>query len=90
MHVLCYIGRSQWSRGLRCRSAVAGIAGLNPAQGMDVCLLCLYVVLSCVGTGLCDGLIICQEESYRVSCMYVCDNRNLKRGPMFQMGTMEK
>jgi hypothetical protein len=26
---------------------------------MDVCLLCLYeyVVLSCVGRGLCDGLI---------------------------------
>jgi hypothetical protein len=24
---------------------------------MDVCLLCLYVVLSYVGRGLCDGLI---------------------------------
>jgi hypothetical protein len=26
---------------------VAGIAGSNPAESMDVCLLCLYVVLSC-------------------------------------------
>jgi hypothetical protein len=28
---------------------------------------CLYVVLSCVGRGLCDGLITRPEESYRVS-----------------------
>jgi hypothetical protein len=34
---------------------------------MDVCLSCLYVVLSCVGRGLCDGLITRPEESYRVS-----------------------
>jgi hypothetical protein len=49
---------------------VAGIAGLNPAEGMDICLLCLNAVLSCVGRGLCDGLITRPEESYRVS---VCD-----------------
>jgi hypothetical protein len=34
---------------------------------MDICLLRLYVVLSCVGRGLCDGLITRPEESYRVS-----------------------
>jgi hypothetical protein len=45
---------------------------------MDVCLLCLYVVLSCVGRGLCDGLITRPEESYRVSnCVSL---RNLKWG----------
>jgi hypothetical protein len=33
---------------------------------MDVCLLCLCVVLSCVGRGLCDGLITRPEESYHV------------------------
>jgi hypothetical protein len=52
--------------GLRRRSAAAwfaGIAGSNPAEGMDVCLLCLYVVLSCVGRGLCDGLITRLEKS---------------------------
>jgi hypothetical protein len=46
---------------------VAGIAGSNPAEGMDVCLLCLYVVLSCVGRDLCDRLIARPEESYRAS-----------------------
>jgi hypothetical protein len=60
-----YLCRSRWPRG----SLLAGIAGSNPAEGMDVCLLCLYsyVVLSCVGRGLCDGLIIRPEESCRVS-----------------------
>jgi hypothetical protein len=37
---------------------------------MFVCLLCLYVVLSCVGRGLCDGLITRPEESYR-ECLCV-------------------
>jgi hypothetical protein len=42
---------------------------------MDVCLLCLYVVLSCVGIGLCDGLITRPEESYHVfNCVWL---RNL-------------
>jgi hypothetical protein len=49
---------------------------------MDVCLSCLYVVLSCVGRGLCDGLITRPEESYRVSlyvCVCVCDQETPKR-----------
>jgi hypothetical protein len=56
---------------------------------MDVCVLCLYVVLFCVGKGLCDGLITRPEESYHVSkCM--CDHRNPERGPIFQLGTYRK
>jgi hypothetical protein len=35
-------------------------------------------VLSCVGRGLCDGLITRPEESYRVS-VCVCDQETLKR-----------
>jgi hypothetical protein len=50
-----------------CGRLVAGVAGSNPDRSMDVCLLYLYVVLSCVGKGLCDGLITRPEESYRVS-----------------------
>jgi hypothetical protein len=50
-----------------CGHLVAGIAGSNAARGMDVCPLCLYVVLSCEGRGLCDVLITRAEESYRVS-----------------------
>jgi hypothetical protein len=45
---------------------------------MDVCILCLYVVLSCEGRGLCDGLITRPEESYRVSNSVWL--RNLKGG----------
>jgi hypothetical protein len=47
---------------------------------MDVCLLCLYVVLSCVGRGLCDGLITRPEEFYRVSCICVI-TETPKNGP---------
>jgi hypothetical protein len=45
--------------------------------------LCFYVVLFCVGRGLCDGLITRPEESYRVS-LYVCDQETPKmkaKGP---------
>jgi hypothetical protein len=52
-------------------------------------MLCLYVVLSCLGGGLCDGLITRPEESYRVyNCM--CDHSNPERGPMFQAGSDRK
>jgi hypothetical protein len=115
------------------RSKVAGIAGSNPAEGMDVCLLCselssgiyclmmeavhtsetsvdnhltrhknpednsehhtrrrenlkshicllcLCVVLSCVGRGLCDGLITRPEGSYRVSYC-VCEITETPKG----------
>jgi hypothetical protein len=45
---------------------------------MDDCLLCLYVILSYVGRGLCEGLVTRPEESYRVS---VCVRlRNPERG----------
>jgi hypothetical protein len=56
---------------------------------MDVCLLCLYVLLSCVGRAVWDGLITRSEESYRVF-NYMCDHRNPERGPVFQLGTTGK
>jgi hypothetical protein len=60
-----------------CGRLVAEVASSNPAQSMDVCLLC--VVLSCVGRGLCEGLITRPEESYHVSnCM--CDHRIPEKG----------
>jgi hypothetical protein len=55
------------SKALVCGRLVAGIAGSNPAKGMDICLLCVYILLSCVGRGLWDGLITRLEESYHVS-----------------------
>jgi hypothetical protein len=46
---------------------------------MGVCRLCLYVVLSCVGRGLCDGLIACSEESYHASDCVLCRNLNTEK-----------
>jgi hypothetical protein len=46
-------------------------------------------VLSCVGRGLCDGLITRPEESYRVS-KYMCDHRNPKKGPYVLVGNERK
>jgi hypothetical protein len=42
-------------------------------------MLCVYVVLSCVGRGLYDGLITRLEESYRMRQLYVCDQETAKR-----------
>jgi hypothetical protein len=53
---------------------------------MDVCLLCLSVVLS-VGRGLCDGLITRPEEFYRVS---VCDQETPKGALCSKLGTTGK
>ena len=66
-------GRSQWSRGLRRRSAAARLPRLwvriPPGAWMSVCCECR--VLS--GRGLCDELITRSEESYRLWCVVVCD-----------------
>jgi hypothetical protein len=48
--------------------------GSNPTGGMDVC--CEWCVLS--GRGLCDGLITCPEESYRLWRIVVCDKETSK------------
>ena len=67
-------GRSQWSRGLRRRSAAARLLGLwariPPGAWTSVCCEC-YVLLS--RTGLCDELATRPEESYRLWCVVVCD-----------------
>jgi hypothetical protein len=68
------------SKAWVCGRLVAGIAGSNVAESMDVCLLCLYIVLSCVGGGLCDWLITRPEESYRVSNCVWLRNLNTEEG----------
>jgi len=50
------------SKAWVCGRLLAGIAGLNTAGGMDVCILCC--VLS--AGGLCFGLIVRAEEPYRM------------------------
>ena len=48
-----------------CSPSPAGIAGSNPAGGMDVCLL--------LDRGLFDGPIPRPEDSYGLWCVLVCD-----------------
>jgi len=53
-----------------CGRSLIGIAGSNPAEGMDVCHFACCVLS---GSGLCDELINLLEESYRLWCVVVCD-----------------
>jgi len=70
--------RSQWPRGLRCRSSVARLLRLwfriPPGAWMFVCCECC--VLS--GRGLCDGLITRPEESYGLWRVVVYDQETSK------------
>ena len=65
--------RSQWPRGIKRRSLAARLLRLwvriPPGAWIFVCCECC--VLS--GRGLCDGLIIRSEESYRMWRVVVCD-----------------
>ena len=60
---------SQWTRGLRRRSAAARLLRLwvriPPGTWMFVCCECC--VMS--GRGLCDKIITCPKKSYRLWCV---------------------
>ena len=70
--------RSQWPRCLRRRSSAVRLLRLwvriPPGAWMFVCCECC--VLS--GRGLCDGLITCQGESYRLWRVIVCNQEASK------------
>jgi hypothetical protein len=55
------------SKAYLCGRLVFVVASSNPAEGMDVFLLCLYVMMSCVGRGIYYWQFTCPEESYRPS-----------------------
>ena len=67
------------SKAQVCGSSPAENVGSNTAEAlMSVC--CDLCVLS--GRGLCDELIKCPEESYRLWCVVVCDlETSLMRRP---------
>ena len=57
------------SKAWVCGRSLAGVLGSNPIKGISICL---YVYCECCvlsGRGLCNGLITCTEEPYR---LYVC------------------
>ena len=68
---------SQWSRGLRRRSAVAHLLRLwvRIPPGAWMFVGCECCVLS--GRGLCDELITRPEESYRMWCVVMYDLETL-------------
>jgi len=81
-HAFEFESRSQWTRGLRRRSAAARLLRLwiriTPGTWLFVCWACC--VLS--GRGLCNELITRSEESYRLWCVVVCDlETSWKRRP---------
>jgi hypothetical protein len=61
-------GRSQWPRGLTHRFWPLGYwdNGLESRSRHGCFSLCFCVVLSCVGRGLCDGLITLPRGSHQV------------------------
>ena len=81
--LIIFSGQSQWPRGLRRRSAAAGLLRLwvriLPGTWMFVCLECSVVS----DRGLCDELITCPEESYRLGYVVVCDLETLRMGRLW-------
>jgi hypothetical protein len=64
------------SKAYVCRRALSGIVGSNPTGDMKV-VSCKVFVLS--GRGLCDGPIPRPEESYRLWCVFECDQVKIKK-----------
>jgi hypothetical protein len=58
--------QDRWSRGLRRRCTAAWFLGSRVRFVLRAWMF-VYVVLSCIGRDLCDGLITRPEEPYRVS-----------------------
>ena len=56
------------SKACVCDRSLAGVAGSNSAEGMDVPFECCVLT----DTSLCDGLITRPGEFYRVWCVCVC------------------
>jgi hypothetical protein len=63
------MGRSRWTCGIKSRCWPLGCwdRGFEFRWGHGCLFLCLYVVLSCVGAGLCEGLITRLKKCCQVS-----------------------
>jgi hypothetical protein len=71
-----FIGRSQWQRDLRRRSAAAlrlrSWVRIPPEARKFVCCECCLLSVR----GLCDELITRPEDTYQLWCVVVCDLEN--------------
>jgi hypothetical protein len=84
-------GRLPWPRGLRHMCVATCLLGLwvpilSSTWMLVACECCLLS-----GRGLCDGLITCPEESYRLWCIIVCDletSRRRRPWPLLGHSTM--
>jgi hypothetical protein len=69
---VAFKSRSQWPRGQRRRSAadllLRSWVWIPPGVWMPVCCEC-----SVLPGSLCDEMITCPEECYRLFCVVVCD-----------------
>ena len=69
-----------------CGRLLVGIACSNPSESMDVSVFWESFVLS--SRGLCDGMITCPDETYRVWC--VCLNAIIRPWPSRGCWAMEE
>jgi hypothetical protein len=65
--------RSQWSRGLRHRSAVARLQRLWVRIPREVWITVCFECCVLSGRSLCDGPTTRLEDSFRLWCVVVCD-----------------
>ena len=56
------------SKALDCGRSIAGVAGSNSAEYMDIFLFVLYRV----GSGLCDEMTLMQRSPNVCVCVCVC------------------
>jgi hypothetical protein len=75
-----YRSRSRWPCCWNCRSESAWLPRLRVRIPLREWCLSLVFVVYCVGNDLCDGLITCSGESYRL-CVCDCEcPKNLDNG----------
>ena len=71
LHFVTPIPEAAWSKTQICSRSIAGIAGSNPAQGMDVHLFSLLCVV--YGVASATGRSLFQRSSTGCVCLTLCD-----------------
>jgi hypothetical protein len=72
------LSQCQWPRGLRRRSADDRLLGSWVRIPPGAWIFVSYTVFVLSGRGLCDGPIPRPEKSYRLWCVFQCDQVKIK------------